>query len=349
MQRWTSLGGASAPSNSAKHRPMTNSSSDRPSEFALIAELFAPLADAPGAFGLLDDAAIVAPPAGHELVITTDALVAGVHFLRDDPPALIAKKALRVNLSDLAAKGADAAGYLLALSLPSNLDKEWLAAFAYGLKQDQREFGISLYGGDTTSTPGPLTVAITAFGFVPKGKMIRRAGAKPDDLVFVSGTIGDGSAGLTLLREPQQVSHAVRDFLVHRYHEPRPRLALGLALRDVASAALDISDGLLADLGHIAAVSGVRIEIDAHRLPLSAALQAVWGDGLEARIRAATAGDDYEIAFAVAPRHVEDAIKAARDSTAVTQIGRVVAGQGVALLDDEGRELAVTRKGYVHF
>jgi len=252
-------------------------------------------------------------------------------------------------LSDLAAKGAQAAGYLLALSLPPGVDMEWLTAFALGLRQDQREFGVSLYGGDTTSTPGPLTIAITAFGFVPKGKMIRRAGARPDDLVFVSGTVGDSGAGLALLRAPQEVSHSVRDFLLHRYREPRPRLTLGLALRDVASAALDVSDGLLADLGHIAEVSGVRIEIDAHRLPLSAALQAVWGDGLEARVRAATAGDDYEIAFAVAPRHVEQAIKAARDTTAVTQIGRVVAGQGVALLDDMGREIAVARKGYAHF
>jgi thiamine-monophosphate kinase len=328
---------------------MTNSSSNRPSEFALIAELFAPLAEAPGALNLLDDAALVAPPAGHELVITTDALVEGVHFLAGDPPLLVAKKALRVNLSDLAAKGAEAVGYLLALSLPSGTDMDWLKDFAGGLKQDQREFAISLYGGDTTATPGPLTIAITAFGFVPKGRMIRRGGAKPDDLVFVSGTIGDGGAGLALLREPKDVSHAVRDFLIHRYREPRPRLALGQALRGIATAALDVSDGLLADLGHIADTSNVRIEIDAHRLPLSAALQAVWGGSDEARARAATAGDDYEIAFAVPPRLAEDAVKAARNSTAITEIGRVVKGKGVALLDDTGREIAVPLTGYVHF
>jgi len=323
--------------------------SNRPSEFQLIAELFAPLAEAPGALKLTDDAALIAPPAGHELVITTDALVEGVHFLADDPPLLIAKKALRVNLSDLAAKGAEAAGYLLALSLPAGIDMSWLKQFAEGLKQDQREFGISLYGGDTTSTPGPLTIAITAFGFVPKGKMIRRANAKPDDLVFVSGTIGDGGAGLALSREQHDVSHAVRDFLVHRYREPRPRLALGLALRGIANAALDVSDGLLADLGHIAETSGVRIEIDAHRLPLSAALQAVWGTTNEARVRAATSGDDYEIAFTVAPRFTADAVKAARNSTAITEIGRVRAGQGVALLDDQGREIPVPAKGFTHF
>ncbi|HVT26345.1 MAG TPA: thiamine-phosphate kinase [Rhizomicrobium sp.] len=322
---------------------------NRPSEFQLIAELFAPLAEAPGAFGLKDDAAVIAPSAGHELVVTTDALVEGVHFLADDPPIFVAKKALRVNLSDLAAKGAEAVGYLLAMSLPSNATMEWLSNFAEGLKQDQREFNISLYGGDTTSTPGPLTIAITAFGFVPKGKMLRRSGAKLDDLVFVSGTIGDAGAGLSLLRQPQQFSHAVQDFLIHRYREPRPRLWLGQALRGVAHAALDVSDGLLADLGHIAEVSGVRIEIDAHRLPLSAALQAVWGSDDAARAKAATAGDDYEIAFTVAPRLSDDAVKAARDAAAITEIGRVVAGQGVALLDEAGREIAVSRKGYTHF
>jgi thiamine-monophosphate kinase len=328
---------------------MTNSSSDRPSEFALIAELFAPLAQAPGAFGLKDDAAVIAPSAGHELVITTDALVEGVHFLADDPPLFVAKKALRANMSDLAAKGAEGSGYLLKLALPSGVGMKWLAAFAEGLKQDQREFNVSLYGGDTTSTPGPLTIAITAFGFVPKGKMIRRAGAKPGDLVFVSGTIGDAGAGLALLRAPQEISHAVTDFLVHRYREPRPRMWLGQALRGIAHAALDVSDGLLADLGHIAEVSGVRIEVQAHRLPLSAALQAVWGSDDQARAKAATAGDDYEIAFTVAPRLADDAIKAARDAAAITEIGRVVAGQGVALLDAAGREIAVDRKGYTHF
>jgi thiamine-monophosphate kinase len=194
-----------------------------------------------------------------------------------------------------------------------------------------------------------LTVAITAFGYVPKAKMIRRAGATPDDLVFVSGTLGDAGAGLALLRGSQDNAHAVRDFLEHRYREPRPRLALGQALRGVASAALDVSDGLVADLGHIAEVSGVRIEIDAHRLPLSAALQAVWGDGLDARVRAATAGDDYEIAFTVAPRHLAKAVKAARDAASVTEIGRVRAGSGVVLLDDSGREIAVMRPGYTHF
>ncbi|HTO41439.1 MAG TPA: thiamine-phosphate kinase [Rhizomicrobium sp.] len=328
---------------------MTNSSSERPSEFALIAQLFAPLANAPGAFGLLDDAAVIGARAGHELVVTTDMVVEGVHFLRHDPPELIAKKALRVNLSDLAAKGAEPYGYLLALSLPSRLSMDWLVAFAEGLRQDQREFGITLLGGDTTATPGPLSIAITAFGYVPSGQMIRRGGAQAGDLVFVSGTVGDAGAGLAVLRKPQDVPHAVRDFLVHRYHEPRPRVALGVALRGVASAGLDVSDGLLADLGHLADVSGVGIEIDAHRLPLSAALQGLWGDDLQTRIRAATAGDDYEIAFTVAPGRVGEMVTAVRDSAVITQVGRVTDSRSVVLLDDNGCAISALKGGYTHF
>jgi len=328
---------------------MTNSSSDRPSEFALIAQLFAPLADAPGAFGLLDDAAVIAPRAGHELIVTTDAVVEGVHFLADDPPELIAKKALRVNVSDLAAKGAEPLGYLLALSLPAHLSLEWLTAFAEGLRQDQRTFAMSLLGGDTTATPGPLSIAITAFGHVPVGQMIRRRGARVGDSVFVSGTVGDSGAGLDLLRGPRDCSHAVRDFLVHRYHEPRPRVELGLALRGVANAGLDVSDGLLADLGHMADASGVRIEIEAQRLPLSAALQAMWGDDLQARIRAATAGDDYELVFTVAPSRADGVMRLARNSTSISEIGRVVKGAGVVLLDDNGRAISTLKGGYTHF
>ncbi len=230
---------------------MTNSSSDKPSEFDLIAKLFAPLSkSAPGAFGLTDDAAVIAPLPGHELVMTTDALVEGVHFRSDDPPDTIAKKALRVNLSDLAAKGAEAIGYLLAISLPKRLDMPWMEAFVRGLGDDQARFGVSLHGGDTTSTPGPLTLAVTAFGSVPAGHMTRRNGARAGDLVFVSGTIGDAGAGL---------HNAKSDYLVNRYRVPEPRMALGRALRGIASASLDVSDGLLADLGHIAQTSEVKI------------------------------------------------------------------------------------------
>jgi len=311
----------------------------RLSEFQLIAQMFAPLATAPGAFGLKDDAAVIPAREGADLVVTTDALVEGVHFFASDPPDMVAKKALRVNLSDLAAKGAAPHGYLLALSLPASIDMPWLESFARGLSEDQAEFALSLLGGDTTSTPGPLSIAITAFGHVPVGTMIRRAGAVPGDLVFVSGTIGDGGGGLAVLKG-EEASHS--DYLISRYRLPTPRLALGQALRGIATASLDISDGLLADLGHIAEASAVRIVLQAEHIPRSDVLAALWGDGMDAIVRAATSGDDYEIAFTAAspPQNTP---------TPVTCIGRVEQGSGVVLVDAQGRDVPVPRAGYRHF
>ena len=322
---------------------------DRPSEFALIAQLFAPLAEAPGAFGLTDDVALLPARADHDLVVTTDALVEGVHFLADDPPDSIAKKALRANLSDLAAKGAEPAGYLLALTLPARISMTWLEGFARGLGEDQKRFAMPLLGGDTTATPGPLTLAITAMGYVPVGALIRRAGAKAGDGVYVSGTIGDAGAGLALLKgERADINGDDAAMLIGRYRLPSPRLALGRALQGVASAALDVSDGLIADLSHIAEVSRVRITVEAGRIPRSPALRALWGDTAEAIVRAATAGDDYEIAFtSSSERRVVEAAKLA--GVGVTRIGRVEEGSGVALLDSNGREITVARAGFTHF
>ena len=320
---------------------------DRPSEFALIAQLFAPLAGAPGAFGLTDDVALLPARAGHDLVVTTDALVEGVHFLADDPPDSIAKKALRANLSDLAAKGAEPAGYLLALTLPARIPMTWLEGFARGLGEDQKRFAVPLLGGDTTATPGPLTLAITAMGHVPAGAMIRRAGAKAGDGVYVSGTIGDAGGGLALLKGEEADIRGAGE-LIERYRLPSPRLALGRALRGIASAALDVSDGLIADLSHIAEVSRVRIAVEAGRIPRSSALRALWGDTPEAIVRAATAGDDYEIAFTSSSEgRVIEAAKLA--GVAVARIGRVVEGSGVALLDSNSHEIAVARAGFTHF
>jgi thiamine-monophosphate kinase len=330
---------------------MTNSGSKRPGEFALIAELFAPLATAPGAFGLSDDAAIATPPEGDDLVVTADALVEGVHFFANDPPDLIARKALRVNLSDLAAKGCAPSGYLLTLSLPPHIDMEWLRAFSNGLAADQREFGLSLLGGDTTATPGSLTIAITAFGIVPCGRMLRRSGARAGDLVFVSGTIGDAGGGLTCRKDSSASLRALdREYLVGRFQLPELRLALGQGLLGIASASLDISDGLIADLGHIAEASSLRVVVDATKIPLSPPLKALWGSGEAAIAKAATAGDDYEIAFTVPPERLEGISRvAAETGTIVTQIGRCEVGAGVMLLDIDGRTIPVGRPGYVHF
>ncbi len=322
----------------------------RPGEFELIAQLFAPLSeDAPGAFGLTDDAALIAPPPGQDLVVTADALVEGVHFLRGDPADSVARKSLRVNLSDLAAKGASPVGYLLALALPDWPDTDWLKAFADGLASDQKAFGIALYGGDTTATPGPLTIAITAWGAVPKGQMMRRAGARPGDLVFVSGWVGAGGGGLQILKNNcPGIPPKIADGLVRRYRLPEPRLALGVQLRGLATAALDVSDGLMADLGHIADVSRVHIAVDAARVPLANGLRELWKDSAIAN--AVTCGDDYEIAFTAPASARRDVLDAARRAaTAVAEIGRVEDGKGVVLLDPAGREMPLPRKGYTHF
>ncbi|HEX4079001.1 MAG TPA: thiamine-phosphate kinase [Rhizomicrobium sp.] len=324
----------------------------RPGEFELIAKLFAPLArDAEGAFGLADDVAVLGPRPGMDVVFKCDSLIESVHFLRDDPPATVARKALRRALSDLAAKGAEPGAYLLALALPPWPDLEWLEAFAGGLAADQAEFGISLIGGETDATPGPVTITVTAIGHVPQGALIRRNGARPGDLVFVTGTIGDAGAGLSLLKDgARALSDTARNFLLARYRVPVPRLAFGRGLRALAAAAIDISDGLAADLGHIAETSGVRIEIDAARVPLSAALRELRGDGPQARLPAAGAGDDYEIAFTAASSNTEAILGIAdRTLTPVAIIGSVVAGRGVAMLDATGREISLAHTGYTHF
>ncbi len=320
----------------------------RPGEFELIGKLFAPLANAPGALGLTDDVAILDPPADFDVLLTTDAIVESVDFFRNDPADGVAQKALRVNLSDLAAKGAVPAGYLLTLFLPEWPDMSWLEQFAQGLARDQAEFGLSLMGGDMSSTPGPLAISIAAYGLVPSGAMIRRAGAKVGDCVFVSGTIGDAGGGLSVLKGAAPAD--LHDALVARYRVPLPRLALGQALRGLASAALDISDGLIADLEHLAHASGVAISVDAARVPLSAGLLSLWGDSLDTRCRAAVAGDDYEIAF-TAPASSRNAVMAAahRTGVSVSEIGRVDRGSGVRLLDANGKDIGLSRKGFAHF
>jgi len=321
-------------------------------EFALIAKIFAPLAAGnPNAFGLLDDAAIIPPRPGQDLVVKTDGLVAGVHFFPDDPPGAIAQKLLRVNLSDLAAKGAVPHGYVLTAAFPKDVALSWLEAFAAGLAADQAEFAIQLLGGDTLATPGPLTLSLTAFGHVPAGSMIRRQGAKPGDGVYVTGTIGDAGLGLAALKaETLQLAAPDTAFLVERYRRPRPRLAFGQALRGLAHAALDVSDGLVADLGHLAGVSGVRVILELAALPLSEPA-ARWA-GLETgrRLRLATAGDDYEIVFA-APRAMEPRLAAAARSAAtpITRVGTVEAGAGVAVLGTGGAPIPVAQGGYRHF
>lgn len=319
-------------------------------EFGIIARHFAPLATASGAFGLRDDAAAIPARPGFDLIVTTDQIAEGMDFFKHDPPATIAKKALRVNLSDLAAKGASSEYYLLSIALPHGMTDEWLADFAIGLNTDQESYGISLLGGDTSATEGPLAIGVTAFGFVPQGRMVKRSGAKPGDAIYVTGTIGDSAGGLAIFRrEKHSLTEIQRDYLVGRYRIPEPPVGFGRRLADFATASVDISDGLVADIGHLAAASGVAARIDAAAIPLSGALRAFWGGGTDAVVRAATAGDDYQIAFAAPPARDADIRSAATQAGVdVARIGDVTAGEGISLRVN-GKEVVVPQPGYRHF
>ncbi|HEY6334612.1 MAG TPA: thiamine-phosphate kinase [Alphaproteobacteria bacterium] len=329
----------------------------RPGEFELIARLFAPLAARfPDACGLEDDVAylrlaggLLAP--GEELVVKTDALIASVHFLPADPADLIARKLMRVNLSDLAAKGARPLVYTLALMLPDSVDFAWLERFAEGLKHDQEEFGFVLVGGDTDRTPGPLSLSLTAIGAIPAGERLLRSAAKVGDAIFVSGTIGDGALGLKAIRgELAGLSSTDSAYLADRYHLPQPRLALGARLRGIAHAAMDISDGLLGDLQHICDASHLGAIVESARIPLSQAGQAVtWMDAalMESVL---TGGDDYEILFTAEPSREAALVALGRElGTPITRIGAMEEGKAVRVIDHEGREMAFAQPGYRHF
>ncbi len=314
-------------------------------EDSLIARYFKPLATDPGAFGLNDDAAVL-KALGDDIVVTTDALVEGVHFLADDPPHTIAQKALRVNLSDLAAKGATPAGFVLSLAL-RKVDEAWLAAFARGLGADASEFNCPLLGGDTVSTPGPLMISITAFGRVAPDKMIHRSGAKPGDHVVVTGTIGDAALGLDILKRGRVAAAlagdtASRDMLVGRYRVPQPRNALASAIRAHAHAAMDVSDGLAGDLAKLCAASGVSAVIDLKSIPLSGPVSAALAAGAVGMAEIISGGDDYEILCAIPQDTFDEFVRTAQTAgVAVGAIGTIIAGESPPKwLDAEGKEFA---------
>jgi thiamine-monophosphate kinase len=333
---------------------MTTPGAPATGEDSLIARYFKPLVTDPGAFGLTDDTAIL-KALGEDIVVTTDAIVEGVHFLPDDPPNTIAKKALRVNLSDLAAKGASPAGFVLTLALRA-VDEIWLAAFARGLGEDAGAFNCPLLGGDTVSTPGPLMVSITAFGRIPQNKMVHRSGAKPGDHVVVTGTIGDAALGLDILRKGRVAAAlandgASRDMLIGRYRVPEPRNALATAIRAHAHAAMDVSDGLAGDLTKLCGASGVSAEIELAAIPLSPATSAVLAAGAITLGEIVSGGDDYEILCTIAPDALDQFVCAAEVSgVAVSPIGTIIAGtSNPKFLDAEGQELPLTRTSYSHF
>jgi thiamine-monophosphate kinase len=319
-------------------------------EFERIRRFFAPLAG-PGGLGLADDAALVNCPTGQRLVVTTDAIVAGVHFLPQDPPDLVAKKLLRVNLSDLAAMAARPLHYLLTTALPASLGEEWLAGFAKGLGEDQERFAVDLLGGDSVMTEGPAVLSLTAIGAVAAAMEVRRSGARSGDRVWVSGTIGDAFLGLGVMRGAHPrlgVEH--RRALIARFRVPQPRTTLGPELCQIAHAMIDVSDGLLADLGHICEASNVAAVVELMELPLSAAAHAVVEAEPAIRQQLAAGGDDYELLF-TAPENAAAAIAAlsVRLRLPIRPIGRIEPGAGVRVVDADGVTIEVETKGYRHF
>ncbi len=323
-------------------------------EDSLIARYFKPIATDPGALGLVDDAAVLSS-SGEDIVVTTDAVVEGVHYLADDPPETIARKALRVNLSDLAAKGARPAGFVLTLALRSQEDA-WLRPFADALGEDARNFVCPLLGGDTVSTPGPQMISITAFGRVPRGRMVGRTGARPGDRILVTGTIGDAALGLDVLKSGAAAAAltsdvAAREALVSRYRVPQPRNLLAQAVLDFATAAMDVSDGLAGDLTKLCAASGVSASVDVASVPLSAAAVGLLARNIICVETLLAGGDDYEVLCTV-PSAQSDALIAAGRAVgvAVTAIGTIIEGhERPRFLDEQGQELSLARLSYSHF
>lgn len=318
-----------------------------PREFALIARHFRPLAG-DGALDLSDDAALLTPPEGQQLVLAADALVEGVHFLPDDPPGMIARKLLRVNLSDLAAMGAAPLGYLMTTAFTRGTPDAWVADFVAGLADDQQRFGIAVLGGDTVATTGPACFSLTIIGTVPPGQALHRRGARIGDEIWVSGSIGDGALGLCVLQG--KLPADAEGHLARRYRLPEPRLALGQALRGVARAAMDVSDGLVQDLGHLCRAAGCGAKIMADAVPLSAAASAALAGDAALLPLLLTGGDDYELLFAAAPEDAA-AVQAAghKAGVPVARLGRFIAGEGVVVRDASGATIMLPHGGWSHF
>lgn len=325
-------------------------------EDELIQTIFAPLASSfAGALGLKDDCALLTPPPGRDLVLTTDAVAEGVHFFSDDAAADIAWKALAVNVSDLVAKGAQPLVYLLSLSFPEQPGRAWLDGFAQGLAAAQSAFGITLAGGDTDRRPGPLSITVTAIGSVAGGRMVRRSTARAGDTLFLSGTLGDSALGLVLRGDPARraamgLDEAGAQALVGRYLRPTPRLLLAPHLVAYAAAAMDVSDGLIKDCGRLARASGLGASLDAGLVPLSLPARAALTRDPSLIETVLTGGDDYEVLAAVAPAQAADFRTAAAGSgVAVTEIGCLTEGARVVVTGADGRSIEVSREGWDHF
>jgi len=331
---------------------MARPSSD--GEFGIIERNFAPLAaNTAGAFDLKDDAGMISPPEGHELVVTTDAIIAGVHYLEGADPRDIGYKALAVNVSDLCAKGANPSVYLLSVALPEKVDSHWLDGLSTGLREAQSDLSCMLLGGDTVHTPGPAMISITAVGFVPTGRMVPRSGAQFGDRVYVTGTIGDAALGL-LLVQGADMPNLSPDHLAHlrkRYWRPQPPVTVIEVVRKYASAAMDVSDGLVGDFIKLCHASAAGGTLTGDAVPLSGAVAALLAGEPEYFIKAITGGDDYEILMTVpaeAAKPFETDCHAR--GVGITCIGHITPRtDGVKVTGSDGRALPLDHPGYEHF
>lgn len=321
-------------------------------EAALIEQYLAPLTEGdPGAFSLTDDCALLRPPAGKDLILTTDSLVEGIHFLVGDVPGF---KAVAVNVSDLVAKGAEPLGYLLTLALAETPTRKFMTKLTAGLAAAQSVFGCHLLGGDTDKTGGPLTLTVTAIGALPAGTMVRRAGAATGDIVYISGSIGDATLGLRLRLDPELapnlgLSRSDVSALLARFDQPRPPVALAPVLRQYASAAMDVSDGLAKDFLTLCRVSAVGGDLDLMAVPLSPGARRAIASGRIDRQHLITGGEDYEVLATVpAPRAAEFEAAAARAGVTVSRAGRIRSEGGVRFLDAEGNSVRLAATGWEH-
>ena len=329
---------------------------DNLGEFELILNVFAPLAaGAPGSLNLTDDAAIITPSSDQEVVVTADTIVEGIHFRSEDPPETVGMKALAVNLSDLAAMGATPHGYTLSAAWPSKASATWITDFAAGLMAMQEQHQIHLLGGDTVATSGPICINITAFGFVKKGSAVQRSGARPGDILYVTGSLGDAALGLDLLMG-QLAVHLSSDFhsyLIARYQQPQPRTTFSALVREHATSAIDVSDGLVADVAHLASASQVKIIIRRSAIPLSPAARQMIGDNHDQAIHIWGAGDDYELAFTASRNwHMGNQLPEF-SNVPITAIGEVYVADGntgdVILVDDNENAIDIANIGFRHF
>lgn len=302
------------------------------------------------AFSLKNDAAVYSPNPHKDIIITKDALVADVHFFSTDDPALIAERALRTNLSDLAAMGAEPVGYFLSLAFPNKNFKveQWLAAFCRGLENNQKLFKWSLWGGDTVATSGPVTISVTAIGEADKGKHLTRSGANVGDSIYVSGTLGDAAAAVKIIEN--RIDFEESDYILNRYYRPFPRLKLGKSLVNIASAALDISDGLIGDLSHICQHSNVGAQVYQEKIPISNAFSNLLETKPDYNSLAWAGGDDYELLFTVPPENEQRLAQLPKcQYHDITKIGEIIAKQKIVLLDERHTEINIDNSGYRHF